>query len=549
MTKHRRLSAAVCAAALMTALTSAIAAHPAAASPNTEYGDFNGDGRDDLAIGIPGASVNGAAGAGAVQVLYGTADGLSSSGQQFLRQGFNGLEDTAEAGDHFGQALAKGDVNHDGFADLVVGVPGEDVVTAGAAGSIVVIHGGPGGLGDDFVVTQNRSGVEDDAEAGDNFGAALAAGDFDNDEFADVAVGVPGENGGAGGVNVLYGAAPFFDLTRDQFWTQDSTDILDASEPGDAFGRSLVAGNFDFTAGDDLAIGVPLEDVTTSVTTLSDAGGVNVIYSRPLLGLTARNASGLVDNQLWTQESGGITGLAASGEEFGDALAAGDFNHQEGVDLAIGIPKDSIEGQAVGTVGSVEVLYGLRDPATADGLSATDSQRWTQSAVGAGGGSEPFDFFGDTLAAGDFNNDGEDDLAIASPGEDVTSNTVFDAGSVDVLYGTSGPGLSTAHSLLMTQASLDTPDTSEQFDSFGQALYVADFNGKTGDDLAIGVPLESLELPSGTFNSAGQVNIVYGRNPLIAFGGLDPTRDSQLWNQSTTATGPQPQSFFGSAVS
>jgi hypothetical protein len=91
---------------------------------------------------------------------------------------------------------------------------------------------------------QNSPGIEDNAENGALFGSTLAAGDFDGNGKADLAVGVSGEDIGnlvdAGAVNVLYGIGTGLDAANDQFWNQNSVvngvNILDNSEPGDHFG-------------------------------------------------------------------------------------------------------------------------------------------------------------------------------------------------------------------------------------------------------------------------------------------------------------------------
>ena len=107
---------------------------------------FNHDGADDLAIGAPFERVGGLFAAGAAHVLYGSASGLTGTGSQVWTQDSPGVPDTAESGDHFGDALAAGDFDHDGFADLAVGVDLEEVGDAAGAGGVNVLYGSAGGL-------------------------------------------------------------------------------------------------------------------------------------------------------------------------------------------------------------------------------------------------------------------------------------------------------------------------------------------------------------------------------------------------------------------
>jgi len=89
------------------------------------------------------------------------------------------------------------DFDNDGFADLAVGAPGEDVGAATDAGAVNVLYGSAGGLGGGQVLTQGAGGVPGASESFDRFGTALATGDFNADSFADLAVGAPGEDLGA----------------------------------------------------------------------------------------------------------------------------------------------------------------------------------------------------------------------------------------------------------------------------------------------------------------------------------------------------------------
>lgn len=114
---------------------------------------------------------------------------------------------------NFGHHAVSGDFNGDGFDDLAIGAPGEDVIigdeTRKDAGLVNVLYGarGQGLTGVGQVWHQNKSGVKGAAEKEDQFGSALAAGSFDGYGPQDLAIGNPADEDGAtgGSVNVLYG--------------------------------------------------------------------------------------------------------------------------------------------------------------------------------------------------------------------------------------------------------------------------------------------------------------------------------------------------------
>jgi hypothetical protein len=211
-------------------------------------GDFNGDSFSDLAVGADLEDVGTVSDAGSVDVLYGSVTGLQSAvpDDQFWSQDSTGVRNVAKTGDQFGATVRTGDFNGDGFGDLVVGVPMEDVGTAVDAGATNVLYGSATGLQatspDDQYWNQNSVDVLQVARTGDQFGGSLRAGDFNNDGFADLAVGVPRENVGkhvdAGAANALYGSATGIQATSpdDQFWNQNSVDVLDVAEANDGFG-------------------------------------------------------------------------------------------------------------------------------------------------------------------------------------------------------------------------------------------------------------------------------------------------------------------------
>jgi hypothetical protein len=499
--------------------------------------------------------------------------------------------------------VSRGDFNGDGFADLAIGAPQEAEIINGAnvrAGAVTVIYGAENGLKAEAASANQASQFWFPGQAGvpispgndDQFGAALASGEFNGDRFSDLAIGIPGKdiNGlsNTGAVVVLYGTAAGLSSAGAQSWTlADFTEIAkDAStlmRADERLGSALAWGDFDADGFGDLAIGIPGKTFKVFNRTgfmpidglrLDKAGAILVLRgSRG--GLTATQA------QFRTQPTVGIEtsttlsdgavvtrlSLAESGDEFGASLTGGDYNGDGFGDLVIGVPKEDLGSLA--DAGAVNVIYGSKT-----GLRQDDAgiQFWNRGNINPGrqifARERPGtgDQFGLSLASGDLVTgsaavDNVADLVVGLPFDDLEpiqgresiDPILRDSGSVILLRGIRDLGFVQGSNQtfgndwsgdIYQSLYFDVAERSEPKDFFGLSIGVGDFDRNGKADLAVGAPGEDI----GEIVDAGIVQIFY-QDDL----GFDPFHSprQQIWHMGnlTAAGGLQANTRFGSSLS
>lgn len=276
-------------------------------------GDFDGDGYDDAAIGVPGEDVGTVIDAGAVNISYGGPDGLGRDRAAFSQSG--SVRGILEEGDGFGTTLAVGDFDGDGFDDLAVGSPGEDITSFVDGGTMNLLYGSSEGLRKDRNVAFSQERLRGTSEADDRFGSALAVGDLNGDGYDDLAIGVPGEDIGdvvdAGAVNVIFGSDLGLVLDGNEILTQLGP-LAGSSEAEDALGSAVAIGPLNWDRFDDLAIGVPGEDIGDVV----DAGVVAFVPGSP-------TGIDITDDMVLRRYYPATRNEPIPGERFGSSLLAG----------------------------------------------------------------------------------------------------------------------------------------------------------------------------------------------------------------------------------
>jgi hypothetical protein len=466
------------------------------------HSDFNGDGYEDLAIGAPSERVNGYAQAGAVNVIYGGPNGLEAEGNQVFTQASPGISGVPQSRDFFGLSLAAGDFDGDGYADLAIGVPREDIDGNTDEGIVEILRGSSTGL-EPWEKFSYAGAVFGAGRCQCRFGEALATGDFLDDGAADLAIGAPLMLHGlsqVGGILILDGEQGT-GLSKGASIVFAGSHLRNAPiRPTETnLGAVLAAGDVDGDGDDDIVASSRMDGLLPGE---SDKRAVWLIKKRKTPGY---------DQTLRLDPF--AVGSLDSGDGVGKALALGDFDGNGKDEIVLGAPYDDVSGAT--DAGSIVVLSDVQSRRQI-GLSQSEL---ANAAPNAG------DQFGFSLAVGDFDADGVEDLAVGAPSENFSGST--NAGIVHVLYGSDGVGLTKFGAQIFHQDKPGLAGSAESGDALGFAVAAGRFGKSDAADLAIGIPEEAL----GSKEGAGAVAVLYGSTSKLSGTG------SQFWSQDSTGIG------------
>ncbi|WP_369234422.1 FG-GAP and VCBS repeat-containing protein [Streptomyces sp. R21] len=437
-----RLALATATAAALTGglLTFTAATASAADSTTVPQADFNGDGRGDVAFSASGAYVSGHKAAGQVVALYGTSTGVSSAKRSTISQNTAGVPGTAEAGDGFGAETAYADFNSDGYDDLAVSTIWEKVGTDTNGGAVAILWGSANGL------TGKSSDIPDpSASSHDYWGKNLAAGDFDGDGKADLAVG--------SSTSTIYVYKGGFSTSGTPGGRYTIKPPIQSGSPSN--------GPLNLAAGD--VNGDHRTDLVVDGFETQTANGWNKNYWVP------GTASGLSVSSAQVLKPGVITAIGdVNGDGFGDIVSGAywDTTTSDGTT----VPDSATGGKVWITNGSAS------GPASATGI--------TQNTGSVPGTSEKTDYFGYDLDLGDINGDGYQDLVVGVAGE--TIDGVTDAGMVTVLYGSASGIKTSSGAQAFAQSTAGVPGNDEKNDALGADVKLDDLTGDGKADLVAG---------------------------------------------------------------
>jgi hypothetical protein len=460
----------------------------------TSVGDLDGDGLPELVVGAPGRTVEmGTSESGDAALLFlGPNAGVERVLPLTYGCGFEGWD--LSSGDQMGYALtALGDLDGDGLAEWVLGLPGEDDggLGRGAVWVMSLERRTIFPFQDDLKISQVEGGFTGALDDLDYFGMSLRIiGDLDADGIEDLAAGAPGDDDGGpsrGAVWILYRNADGSVRAQQKISALEGG-FAGPLDDGSSFGYSLAfVGDVDGDGTNDVAVGAPQD---------ADSDDMYDIYGLGAVWILFLNPDGTVKaHQKISDLEGGLAGALYGGNFFGSSLTAlGDVDGNGVIDLAVGAFGDSDFDYGGGPQNCIYDPFSYRGAVwllllNPDG-TVLDHRKISDRQGGFTGQLQDGDYFGWSVASlGDLDGDGTFDLAVGAPLGECQS---YPGPSVWILH--LNPDGTVKSNLRITDGLAGFHGGPDYYSFFGASLAnLGDLDGDGTLELAVGAPYDGVD--------------------------------------------------------
>ncbi|SDH39077.1 Por secretion system C-terminal sorting domain-containing protein [Dyadobacter soli] len=422
-------------------------------------GDTDGDGFDDFVVGATGAVFSNST--GIAYLFTGSSQGTIPAGHPLYQS----------SGNLFGTSVAGGDINRDGYGDIIISAPLAKNGFKSETGLIGIYPGSANGVNNTTYTNVYGPNI------GTKLGSSLATADVNGDGFADIVAGASGSSNGQGSIHIWHGSlngVPNNTLSNLQ---------LTSNTPNASFGAAVSgAGDVNGDGFGDIIVGAP------GITSGENNEGVAKVFYGSVNGCSSFSVTTLQVNQA---EAAFGTSVAGAGDVNGDGYS----------DVIVGAP---LYDNALANGGGIWIFHGAPN-----GVNITSSFSLT--------GQQVEEHFGQAVSGGgDLNGDGYSDVVVGSPGLDESG--VTNGGTVRAYFGNDGiAGKNKRNNIRLYNSNLTRMTYSQTTQtSVYVGIYPASFLGRNNGRLAWDYAQNGTSFSKGANNPITNSTIIDGWQPAFS---------------------------------